>query len=75
MEMQNSCIKCRSLLFLALVVLLFSACTDNGSQAEHDNDDGKVSSGTSTDEKNISEVKDGFLIDSRDGHKYKVVTI
>ena len=73
--MQNSCIKCRSLLFVALLVVFFSACSDNGSQAENDNDDGKVSSGTSTDEKNISEVKDGFLIDSRDGHKYKVVTI
>ena len=59
--MQNSCIKCRSLLLVALVVLLFSACTDNGSQVEDDNDSSNVSYGK--------------LVDERDGRTYKTVKI
>jgi uncharacterized protein (TIGR02145 family) len=82
MEMQNSCIKCRSLLFVALVVLLFSACTDNGSQAENDNDTSELSSGSkktsSSDSKEAippSGVSYGKLFDERDGRTYKTVKI
>ena len=80
--MQNSCIKCRSLLFVALLVVFFSACSDNGSQAEDDNDTSELSSGSkktsSSDSKEAvspSDVSYGKLIDERDGRTYKTVKI
>lgn len=80
--MQNSCIKCRSLLFVALLVVFFSACSDNGSQAEDDNDTSELSSGSkktsSSDSKEAippSGVSYGKFTDERDGRTYKTVKI